>query len=271
MPLAPSPRVYFRYARCAFARRSAYRLANFTGIVVNFFFFLIHAQVFLAFFGGTRRVAGWSADEAVLYFATCEALLMVVGAMSPRSGLELAERVRTGDVVVDLARPVRLWARHLAENYGNVAYYLLARTIILYVAAVALYDLAPPMEARLLLVPLSIALACGMSAMMHYTLSGAAYWFESARGPLRVMMFMSFLCGGVVVPLDFYPDGFRQICDVLPFRGWIYTPVALASGKLAGNALIYGLCHQVFWFIALCLAAHTVEVRGTRRLAALGG
>ncbi|MFQ5697248.1 MAG: ABC transporter permease [Myxococcota bacterium] len=271
MPLAPSPRVYASYARCAFQRRAAYRLANLSGIVVNFFFFLIHAQVFLAFFGGRGTVAGWSADQAVRYFATSEALLMVVGAMSASVGVELADRVRSGDVVVDLARPVRLWARHLSESYGTAAYYLLARSILLYAAAVVLYRLTPPIGPVLLLFPLSLALGVGISALVQYTLAASAYWIENPRGPLRAMMFLSFLFGGIVVPLDFYPEGFRQVCDVLPFRAWIYTPIALATGKLTGMELLFGLAHQIGWFALLAGVAHGVELRGTRRLAALGG
>lgn len=271
MPLAPSPRVYAAYARCAFQRRAAYRLANLTGIAVNFFFFLIHAQVFLAFFGTKGIVGGWTADQAIRYFATSEALLMVVGAMSAAVGVELGDRVRSGDVVVDLARPVRLWARHLAESYGTAAYYLLTRSILLYAAAAVVYRVSPPLGPVLVLFPLSLALGVGISALVQYTLAASAYWIENPHGPLRALMFLSFLFGGVVVPLDFYPEGFRLVCDVLPFRAWIYTPIALAAGKLTGTALIFGLAHQVAWLALLVAAAHLAELRGTRRLAALGG
>ena len=73
------------------------------------------------------------------------------------------------------------------------------------------------------------------------------------------------------MPLDFYPDGFRVVCDLLPFRGAVYTPVALATGKLHGDALVFGLCHQLAWLTMLAATAHLVELRGTRRLSALGG
>ena len=70
-----SLQTYVQFARCAFQRRAAYRLANWTGVVVNFFFFLIHAQLFLALFGARGTVNGWAAQDAVRYFATSEALL----------------------------------------------------------------------------------------------------------------------------------------------------------------------------------------------------
>lgn len=78
MAVAIRLRPYLSYARCAFQRRAAYRLANFTGIAVNFFFFLMHAQVFLAFFGEREVLGGWRPRDAVLYFAASESLLMVL-------------------------------------------------------------------------------------------------------------------------------------------------------------------------------------------------
>jgi ABC-type uncharacterized transport system permease subunit len=83
-------RAYAHFARCAFQRRAAYRLANWSGITVNFFFFfLIHAQVFFAFFGARPSMVGWSAEDAVRYFATSEALLMVFGLMSTGAAADL--------------------------------------------------------------------------------------------------------------------------------------------------------------------------------------
>jgi ABC-2 type transport system permease protein len=267
---ARSLRPYVWYARLAFQRRAAYRLANFTGIAVNFFFFLIHAQVYFAFFAGRPSVAGWSAPEAVLYFATSESLLMVLGAM-PSWGMQLMERICTGEVLSDLARPVTLYPREVAERFGSAAYFFGTRTVILYAAAVWLYDLAPPLRAELLLLPLCLVLAVAVSASLWYLVNAVAFWTEHAMGPVQANVLLMWLFGGVLLPLDFLPDPMRLACDVLPWRATIYTPVALASGRLEGAALAFGLAHQVVWGGLLALACRAVEARGVRRLVVHGG
>ena len=73
------------------------------------------------------------------------------------------------------------------------------------------------------------------------------------------------------MPLDFYPAPVRWLTDLLPFRGAVYTPVALASGKLTGLPLLFGLLHQVVWLGLLVLLARHVERRGAARLAVQGG
>lgn len=263
-------RLYAPFARCAFQRLAAYRLANWTGIAVNFFFFLIHAQVYLAFFGARERVAGWSPQDAVLYFATSEALLMAIG-LFYASQSRLRDGIRSGDVVLDLARPTSLYARVVAEHFGQAGYYLLMRTTVLYAGAALLYGLAPPLEPRLLLFPVALGLAVGVSALLSYLANATAFWLEHALGPVAVLIGCLTLFGGMVVPLDFYPDALRRVCDVLPFRAAVYTPVALATGRLEGGALAFGLLHQLAWLLALVHAARLLERRGVRHLAVHGG
>jgi ABC-2 type transport system permease protein len=271
MAVGPRLRPYLYYVRCAFQRRAAYRLANFTGIAVNFFFFLIHAQIFLAFFGERELVSGWRPQDAVLYFAISEALLLVLGGIPNRSAYDLGERVRTGDVTLDLARPVRLWARSLAEGYGVAAYYLFARSIVLYVGSVLLYRLEQPLVPELLLLPFVLLLAIAISVLLTYIAQASAFWFEFSHGPVGAMNILLWFFGGIAVPLDFYPDALRWVCDALPFRGAIFTPVALATGRLSGAALSWAVLHQVVWLSLLFAIAMRIEARGVRRLVLHGG
>ena len=257
-------------ARCSFQRRAAYRLANFTGIAVNFFFFLIHAQVLLAFFAGRETPGGWRPGDAVLYYAASEALLMVMIAFPDRVH-NLSVRIRGGDVATDLARPVDLYLRDLAERAGSSLYYVLARASILFVAASLVYRFEPPWRPELLLLPLCLALGVAVMASIWYLANATAFWFETATGPLAAVTFVHTVLGGVVVPLDFYPDLLRGVCDLLPFRASLYTPVALVTGKLQGPALAFGLAHQIVWFGLLAATCKAVEARGVRRLVAHGG
>ena len=265
-----SVRPYLQFARLAFQRRAAYRLANWTGVAVNVFFLVVHAQVLLAFFRARPGALGWSPHEAVLYFTASEALLMVVGVWVDVR-YNLAERIRTGEVVTDLARPVTLFWRDLGERYGTALYFLMARFPPVYLVGLLLFGVYPPLRWELCLFPLSLMLAIGVSAGLWYVACSSAYFRDSSNGELSALVFVNVLLGGMVVPLDFYPDWLRMIADVFPFRATLYTPVALLTGKLSGAALVFGLAHQVSWFAALASASLAIESRGLRRLATQGG
>lgn len=265
-----SVRPYLQFARLAFQRRAAYRLANWTGVAVNVFFLIVHAQVLLAFFRARPGALGWTPHEAVLYFTASESLLMVVG-IFPDYRYNLSERIRTGDVVTDLARPVTLFYRDVAERYGTAFYYLIARLPPVYVVGMLLFGVAPPLRWELCLFPVSLVLAVGVSAGLWYVTCSSAYFRDTANGELTALVFVNTLLGGMVVPLDFYPDWLRLIADVLPFRATLYTPVALLSGKLTDSALAFGLLHQAVWAGALTAVSLAIESRGLRRLATQGG
>jgi ABC-2 type transport system permease protein len=263
-------RPYLQFARLAFQRRAVYRLANWTGVAVNLFFLIVHAQVLLAFFRARPGALGWAPDDAVLYFCATEALLMVIGTWVDYR-YNLAERIRTGDVVSDLARPVTLFYRDLAERYGTGLYYLIARFVPVYLVGLAIFAVVPPLRWELLLFPLSLVLAVGVSAGLWYLACSSAYFRETANGELSAVVFINVLLGGMSVPLDFYPDWLRAIADVLPFRATLYTPAALLTGKLSGPALAFALSHQLVWLGLLAWLSLTIETRGLRRLATQGG
>ena len=261
---------YWHFARCAFQRRAAYPLANWTGIAVNFFFFLIHAQVLLAFFGERKLAEGWRPEDAVLYFAGSEALMMVLAAF-PDWKNNLSEKIRSGAVAIDLARPVDLLGRELAERFGNAIYFVGARTLPLLVASLWLYELVPPLHAGLLWLPLSLVLAIALSGVIWYIAAASAFWSESALGPMNAVVFVHTVLGGVVVPLDFYPGWLQIVCDALPFRGALYTPVALLTGQLDSAEIAFGLGHQVVWLVLCVGLARAIERRGVRRMVIHGG
>jgi ABC-2 type transport system permease protein len=265
-----SVRPYLQFARLAFQRRATYRLANWSGVAVNFFFLLVHAQVLIGFFRTRGNAAGWSANDAVLYFAASESLLMVIG-IFPDYRYNLAERVRTGEIVSDLVRPVTLFWRELAERYGTGAYYLLTRAPAVFAAGWLVYGLLPPLRWELALFPLSLALAMAVSAGLWFLACSSAFWRESANGEMSAIVFVNSFLGGVFVPLDFYPTAMRWVADVLPFRATLYTPVAIFTGRLSGAELAFGLLHQVVWVVGLSMLASLLETRGLRRLAIQGG
>jgi ABC-2 type transport system permease protein len=265
-----SLRPYLQFARLAFQRRATYRLANWTGVAVNFFFLLVHAQVLLAFFRARGNAAGWRPEDAVLYFAASESLLMVIG-IFPDWRYNLGERIRMGEIVSDLLRPVTLYGRDLAERYGTGLYYLLTRAPAVFAAGWLVYGLLPPARWELALFPVSLVLALAVSAGLWFCACSSAFWRESANAELSAVVFVNSFLGGVFVPLDFYPETLRWVADALPFRATLYTPVAILAGKLSGGPLVFGLLHQAVWAAALVALGNMLEARGLRRLAIHGG
>lgn len=103
-------------AVAGFRRWSAYRSATLAGAVTNTVFGLVKASILMATVaaaGGT--LAGYDAREAATFAWVSQALLAPVSIFA---AAEMAERVRSGDVAVDLARPVDPQLASWASDLG---------------------------------------------------------------------------------------------------------------------------------------------------------
>src|SRR5688500_8900772 len=95
-------RLYYEVARSTFRRVTTYRGATFAGVVTNTVFGFILTYVLLAVFRERGTVGGFDATDAATFVFVTQGMLMVVGIFG---NFEIAERIRTGDVAVDLCRP----------------------------------------------------------------------------------------------------------------------------------------------------------------------
>ncbi len=112
-------RLFVEVARSTFRRATTYRWATFAGVVTNTVFGFILAYVLLAVFAKRGTVGGFDATDAVTFTFVAQGLLMVVGVFG---NVEMSERVRTGDVAVDLCRPYDFQSWWLAVHYGKAPF-----------------------------------------------------------------------------------------------------------------------------------------------------
>ena len=111
----------------AFRRYSTYRAATLSGIFTNSVFGIIYSYAYLALWDANPTAGGYDAQDAVTYVWLGQALLMTIALWGGGTTDDLAERIRTGDVAIDLYRPVGLVGWYLASDLGRAAYHLLTR------------------------------------------------------------------------------------------------------------------------------------------------
>ena len=117
--------VYWQFVRMGYRRESRYLAAALAGLVANATFGLIKAAVLLGAAqaaGGT--VAGYDAGTLSAYVWLSQGML---GAMTLSGTAEIGERIRTGDIAVDLTRPVDVQLAHLATDLGRATFTFVPR------------------------------------------------------------------------------------------------------------------------------------------------
>lgn len=182
---------------------------------------------------------------------------------------ELAERVRSGDVVVDLYRPWNLQAALLAEDIGRGGFAFVTR-------------LVPPMAFGMLLFPfqfpetavqwplflISAVVALVISFACRFLIDLSAFWLIDNRGLYGFWNITSGLLCGLTVPVAFFPGWARDLLWMTPFPALMQAPIDVFLGH--GNAVKI-LLYQVFWAIMLLAAGHFTLQRAVRKVVVQGG
>lgn len=261
-------RLYLEVARRTYRRIATYRAATLAGVFTNTVFGFLLAYILLAVYEERADVGGFDATDAVTFIFVTQGLLMVLGLFSDT---EIADRITTGDVIVDLQRPYDNQAWWAGVSYGKAAYYAIFRGIPPFLAGAVVFDLRLPSVGHALAFVVSVTLAVGVAFGWRYLIQLSAFWLLDVRGANQLAWLTAqFLCGAFV-PLVFFPDGLEAIARGLPFASMLQLPVEVWLGRYGGVELLAVFGLQAAWAVALVAAGRWVLSLAMRRVVVQGG
>ncbi|GAA4251442.1 ABC transporter permease [Dactylosporangium darangshiense] len=249
-----------------FRRFSAYRTAAIAGAITNCVFGLIRSAVLIAVVGTAGgALAGYDRLTAATYVWLGQALVASVNLFTWD---ELARRIRTGDIAVDLARPADPMLSYLAADLGRAAFTLLPRglpqlAIGALVTGVALPRTAAPYALGLA----SVALATAVSFACRWLVNLSAFWLLDLRGPMTLYLVLSNVLCGLVVPVHWFPGWLAAIAAATPFPSMLQAPIDVLMGRSGWQTLAV----QALWLAGLLAAGRAGFALGARRLVIQGG
>lgn len=266
----PSAGAFRALVVAGFRRYASYRAATVAGAFTNTFFGVVKVSILFAAAaaaGGT--VAGYDRAALSTYSWLSQGMIAVIMAF-PRG--DVAQRVRTGDIAIDLGRPVHPVAAWLAEDLGRAGQACLARFLVPLTFGGLLFGLRVPQRA--ITVPLfllSVVLAVVISFAARLLVNLAAFWILDVRGLLTLYMVGSNGLSGLIVPVLFFPGWLQAIAYATPFPWMLQVPVDIAVERVSEVDAVAMLGVQAVWAAVLLAGAVAVLRRGGRRLVVQGG
>jgi ABC-2 type transport system permease protein len=263
-------RPFLALATAGWQRWSAYRAATVAGAFTNTVFGFVKASIAMAAVASAGGViAQYSALDVATYSWLTQGLL---AAMALFGWSELAERVRTGDIAVDLARPVDLQLSWLAADLGRAAYVLVPRGLPPVLVGALTTGLSMPSSAlAYLLGAVSVALGVALSFAGRFLMNLAAFWLLDYRGVVTLYMIVSAMLSGLIVPVHWFPPWLGVVAGLTYFPSILQTPVDVLSGRAHGSGAAWLLLVQAAWLVGTLLLGRLVLSRATRRLVVQGG
>lgn len=263
-------RVLAALAGAEFRRYVTYRQATLAGAFTNTVFGFMRCYVLLSVAAATGQAAGYTSAQLVTFVWVGQGLFAVVNYWGQQ---ELPERVRTGQVVSDLLRPVDLMAGFLAADTGRAAHAMLTRFVVPVVAGLLFFDFYFPTHAwTYVLFLVSTAAGVLVCSACRYLVALTSFWLLDIRGALMVWVVASGVGSGLYFPLPVLPDWVVTVLWVgTPFPALMQAPLdVLVERGGTGHGLVL-IAGQVTWLVVAVGVGRVVQRRALRRLVLQGG
>jgi ABC-2 type transport system permease protein len=241
------------------------------GATTNIVFGFLRCYIMLAVTDSNGgKAGGYHTDQIITYVWVTQGLIATVGLWADTG---LSDRIRTGDVVADLLRPVPTMLNYLAVDLGRAGFAALTRLVLPVVTGALFFDMyAPHRPATYPLFLLSIVLATLTCFGCRYAINATSYWLLYGRGPMLAWVLASGVLTGLYFPLSFLPGWlYDTLWLATPFPSCLQAPSDVLVEKYPLSGQLGALALQAVWALAMLGAAAAVQRAGERRLVVQGG
>ncbi|MEU3779893.1 ABC-2 family transporter protein [Streptomyces sp900129855] len=264
-----SARLYAAVAAGGFRRYATYRMATAAGVFTNTVFGLILVYTYLALWDERPHLGGYDQAQAVTYVWLGQALYATLAIQGGGFETDLMERIRTGEVAIDLYRPADLQVWWLAGDLGRALFQLIGRGVIPFAVGTLLFPTALPDDPLIWLALLvAVVLAMVVSFAIRYLVALSGFWLLDGTGALQMLMVTGMFCGGMALPLNAFPGVLGDVVRALPWAALLQMPADLLMGE-ADPLSVFAF--QAAWAVVLLALGRLVQGAATRRVVVQGG
>jgi len=169
---------------------------------------------------GTSQIGVYSLPQMVWYFAFAEAIIM----SAPMLRRKVDEDVKSGDLAYRLSKPYN-YMLYLASDYAGE---WIARFVLnLAVASALALLLVGPITFTAWGIASALVLLVGavvLDFLGASIVSLLAFWIEDTMAFNLIYRRLTMLLGGMMIPLDVFPEPLSSIARALPFSYIVYGP-----------------------------------------------
>jgi ABC-2 type transport system permease protein len=219
------PKTYAALISTAARQQTTYRAELFSRVVSMAIFMAVFMALWSTAFrtSGNQVISGFSFQMMIWYLIMTETMVL----STSRIFLEISESVKNGELAYSLVRPVSYPVLQVMQSLGNsVPRFLTNLTTGVAVVWPVLGTVAGSIEGFCAFLVLAI-FGLLLDALLALLIGLTAFWIEDVTPVYWIYQKLLFTVGGMLVPLDFFPEWLRGVVDHLPFRLVVYAPAKM--------------------------------------------
>ncbi len=261
-------KAYIAIMKKSFINNMAFRADFFLGLLNTMILIFVNVAIWKSLYGSQETINGISFQMVVTNFVLS---LSLANALNVNDFM-IASRVRSGDIAMDLLKPIDINLQLMFETVGNNLFRLVGRFLpSLFVSIIFFRILAPSSVPNLLL--MSAAVVLGFLILYHigYIISVLSFWFVNIWSFSTIKNVFVGVLSGTLFPLWFMPTWVSRFIKYTPFDVIYFAPIKIYLGQLAINDIIFIYLKQCVWVLILFFIGRLLWLKGVKKLVVVGG
>lgn len=246
-----------------------YRFGVISSLISNFIILLATIYFWRAAYANTATVAGINEKQMITY----SVIVAILGSLLRCSiGDTLGDRIREGNIALDLVKPVNIYILFFAQDIGELTSGMLLKAFPLFLFSIIFVRFSAPISVPAFFCFLLSSVLAYLIIWLIGAIVGVMTFWVMNVGPLGFVKDVIIrLLSGSLVPVWFFPKAFQNIINYTPFVYTYQLSAGVYIGKISLSQAIYGNILQVFWIVTLFLIFTLLRIRSTRKVMVQGG
>lgn len=264
---------YLSYFKLKFKTGLQYRAAALAGIATQLFFGIVYISVYVAFYESDSSSLPMPLDQLVSYLWLNQAFFALVYMWYKDK--DIINLIKKGNIAYELCRPQDIYSMWTSKILGERISNLCLRCLPVLLIAVLLpgafhLDLTISFP-RFIIFLISLILSAFLMVAIILFYHIICLFTLDEKGVVNILMVITDILSGLVIPIPFFPEFLQNISNILPFRYVSDFPFRLYVGNISMTEGLYGIIIQIIWIIIMVITGRMLMNKALRKNVVQGG
>lgn len=259
-------RKYFTVAKCSLQVSITYPITTLVHILISLVSLILMFNLWDSIFDGRSTISGYNWNEMLAYL-----LIVFVINTDVNSEYRCAKRIIDGSIAMTLIRPISHSKCTLAEIGSSIIFVSTLNLTVGFCVCLFLNVYLPTDLIVIILFIISFFNALLIKYLFVFLASLLSFWTHNVQGVMWTRVALINFFSGALIPLEFFPEWLKRLCELLPFQTIINIPTKIFLGKLSNFEMLELIFIQIFWVFIFYLLIKVVFYSGIKRVTIYGG
>ena len=273
-PISSKLKKYTSLIRAGMLDMLQWRASLFITLLGNIVYLVIIYHLWQAIYASSPPelggvVNGMTFTDTMIYIVLAAAIFNL---LSLWTVWEMGREIQDGGMVLSLLRPMEYRTHLLFSSLGANVMNFFMIFLPTFVIVSIITGGAIPLGLNLLYFMIALFFGLLINYYIDFFVGTICFYTEATWGVDAGKNIIVMLMSGAVIPIAFFPEGFRRVAEFLPFQAIYNVPLRILMGHNSGTTEILTMfAVQIFWIAVMYIISSLFWKKSITKITINGG